>query len=160
MPSLVATTSTPARKPFVRTHYVRTNNNAKFSGYYVCPRTHYLYFRLEHFYEGRQDAMVHSSSRWFSIHYTTSCLVTNSLDGILRLYWCERSAHGFRVRTDVVATKLGIIGANVVRAHYSSFSFFFFLPHTFLPEGACLESWNSRGNLIWTKLEDSCKKKG
>ena len=25
MPSLVATTSTPARKPFVRTHYVRTN---------------------------------------------------------------------------------------------------------------------------------------
>ena len=24
MPSLVATTSTPARKPFVRTHYVRT----------------------------------------------------------------------------------------------------------------------------------------
>ena len=26
MPSLVATTSTPARKPFVRTHYVRTNN--------------------------------------------------------------------------------------------------------------------------------------
>ena len=27
MPSLVATTSTPARKPFVRTHYVRTNNN-------------------------------------------------------------------------------------------------------------------------------------
>ena len=26
MPSLVATTSTPARKPFVRTHYVRTKN--------------------------------------------------------------------------------------------------------------------------------------
>ena len=26
MPSLVATTSTPARKLFVRTHYVRTNN--------------------------------------------------------------------------------------------------------------------------------------
>ena len=26
MPSLVATTSTPARKPFVHTHYVRTNN--------------------------------------------------------------------------------------------------------------------------------------
>ena len=25
MPSLAATTSTPARKPFVRTHYVRTN---------------------------------------------------------------------------------------------------------------------------------------
>ena len=25
MPSLVATTYTPARKPFVRTHYVRTN---------------------------------------------------------------------------------------------------------------------------------------
>ena len=25
MPSLVATTSTPAQKPFVRTHYVRTN---------------------------------------------------------------------------------------------------------------------------------------
>ena len=25
MPSLVATTSTPAWKPFVRTHYVRTN---------------------------------------------------------------------------------------------------------------------------------------
>ena len=25
MPSLVATTSTPARKPFVRTHYVCTN---------------------------------------------------------------------------------------------------------------------------------------
>ena len=25
MPSLVATTSTPARKTFVRTHYVRTN---------------------------------------------------------------------------------------------------------------------------------------
>ena len=39
MPSLVATTSTPARKPFVRTHYVRTNNNAKFSGHYVYPRT-------------------------------------------------------------------------------------------------------------------------
>ena len=38
MPSLVATTSTPARKPFVRTHYVRTNN-AKFSGHYVYPRT-------------------------------------------------------------------------------------------------------------------------
>ena len=37
MPSLVATTSTPARKPFVRTHYVRTNN-AKFSGHYVYPR--------------------------------------------------------------------------------------------------------------------------
>ena len=27
MPSLVATTSTPARKPFVRTHYVRTNKH-------------------------------------------------------------------------------------------------------------------------------------
>ena len=44
MPSLVATTSTPARKPFVRTHYVRTKkkkkNNAKFSGHYVSPRTH------------------------------------------------------------------------------------------------------------------------
>ena len=38
MPSLVATTSTPARKPFVRTHYVRTNN-AKFSGHYFYPRT-------------------------------------------------------------------------------------------------------------------------
>ena len=38
MPSLVATKSTPARKPFVRTHYVRTNN-AKFSGHYVYPRT-------------------------------------------------------------------------------------------------------------------------
>ena len=38
MPSLVATTSTPAQKPFVRTHYVRTNN-AKFSGLYVCPLT-------------------------------------------------------------------------------------------------------------------------
>ena len=40
MVSLVATTSTPARKPFVRTHYVRTkrNNNAKFSGHYVYPR--------------------------------------------------------------------------------------------------------------------------
>ena len=25
MPSIVATTSTPARKPFVRTHYIRTN---------------------------------------------------------------------------------------------------------------------------------------
>ena len=37
MPGLVATTSTPARKPFVRTHYVRTNN-AKFSGHYVYPR--------------------------------------------------------------------------------------------------------------------------
>ena len=37
MPSLVATTSTPARKPFVRTHYVRTNT--KFSGHYVCHRT-------------------------------------------------------------------------------------------------------------------------
>ena len=42
MPSLVATTSAPARKPFVRTHYVRTNNNAKFSGHFVCPRTHYV----------------------------------------------------------------------------------------------------------------------
>ena len=30
--------TTPARKPFVRTHYVRTNN-AKFSGHYVYPRT-------------------------------------------------------------------------------------------------------------------------
>ena len=29
MPSLVATTSTPARKPFVRTHYVRTKNNVR-----------------------------------------------------------------------------------------------------------------------------------
>ena len=38
MPSLVATTSTPARKPFVRTHYVRTNN-AKFSDHYIYPRT-------------------------------------------------------------------------------------------------------------------------
>ena len=38
IPSLVATTSTPARKPFVHKHYVRTNN-AKFSGHYVCPRT-------------------------------------------------------------------------------------------------------------------------
>ena len=37
MPSLVATTSALARKPCVRTHYVRTNN-AKFSGHYVCPR--------------------------------------------------------------------------------------------------------------------------
>ena len=36
MPSLVATTSTPARKPFVRTHYVRTNN-AKLSGHYIRP---------------------------------------------------------------------------------------------------------------------------
>ena len=41
MTSLVATTSTPARKPFMRTQYVRTNN-AKFSGHYVCPRTHYV----------------------------------------------------------------------------------------------------------------------
>ena len=39
MLSLVATTSTPARKPFVRTHYVRTNN-AKFSGHYVLQPTH------------------------------------------------------------------------------------------------------------------------
>ena len=37
MPSLVATTSAPAWKPCVSTHYVRTNN-AKFSGHYVCPR--------------------------------------------------------------------------------------------------------------------------
>ena len=29
---------------------------------------------------------------------------------------CVRT-HGFRARADVVATKLGIIGANVVRAH-------------------------------------------
>ena len=42
MQRLVATTSTLARKPCVRTHYVRTKrkkNNAKFSGHYVCPRT-------------------------------------------------------------------------------------------------------------------------
>ena len=39
MPSLVATTSALARKPCVRTQYVYTNN-AKFSGHYVCPRTH------------------------------------------------------------------------------------------------------------------------
>ena len=30
MPSLVATTSTPARKPFVRTHYGRTNFKLQF----------------------------------------------------------------------------------------------------------------------------------
>ena len=35
----MATTSALARKPCVRTHYVRTNN-AKFSGHYVCHRTH------------------------------------------------------------------------------------------------------------------------
>ena len=40
MPSLVATTSTPARKPFVRTHYVRTNYKYNVNYiYYYC-----LYF--------------------------------------------------------------------------------------------------------------------
>ena len=34
----MATTSALARKPCVRTHYVR-NNNAKFCGHFVCPRT-------------------------------------------------------------------------------------------------------------------------
>ena len=38
MPSLVATTSTPARKPFVRTHYVRTN--------YVYEEEHPLHLDL------------------------------------------------------------------------------------------------------------------
>ena len=38
MPNLVASTSALARKPCVRTHYVRTNNS-KFSGHYVYPRT-------------------------------------------------------------------------------------------------------------------------
>ena len=31
MPSLVATASTPARKPFVRTHYVRINSSTSTS---------------------------------------------------------------------------------------------------------------------------------
>ena len=46
MPSLVAPTFALQRKPFVRTHYVRTKkkNNAKFSGHYVCPRTNYAKF--------------------------------------------------------------------------------------------------------------------
>ena len=62
--------------------------------------------------------------------------------------------HVLRARADVVATKLGIIGVNEVRAHVRLraradivatklgiiLSFFFFLPHTFLPEGVCVGS--------------------
>ena len=58
--------------------------------------------------------------------------------------------HVLRARADVVATKLGIIGVNEVRAHVRLraradivatklgiifLSFSSFLPHTFLPEG-------------------------
>ena len=51
MPSLVATTSTPARKPFVRTHYVRTNN-AKFSALARTTgvRTHFVRTNIQEQY--------------------------------------------------------------------------------------------------------------
>ena len=65
MPSLVATTSTPARKPFVRTHYVRTNKRVrdKFSlrchGNHIIEHISHIIVHIFHIIVHISHIMVH-----------------------------------------------------------------------------------------------------
>ena len=96
----------------------------------------------------QSHTVIHTDKHLFKTFFSTKLDNLTSLDN---MYWDNIFVRAECVRTnvvhalaDVVATKLGII-------LLLSFSFHVLLTFS-------LGSWDSGGNLIWPKLEDSFKK--
>ena len=125
MPSLVATTSTPARKPFVRTHYVRTKNLAILLKHSSLFSLILLFLRhTQNHTANINPCCSHSDQQeenkprlkfailvwvFFNFGISISRFFRSGLFCyILVRTKCVRT-HVLRAREDLVATKLGII---------------------------------------------------